>query len=67
MGWLFAIGFAALAFIALWRSGRCPRVALELAGAALLLAIAGYGWQGSPGMPGKPVKPGTQQVIPNRQ
>ncbi len=55
MGWIFALDFAALAYIALWRSGRVPRAALQIAGAALCLAIAGYAWQGSPGMPGKPV------------
>jgi cytochrome c-type biogenesis protein CcmH len=57
MGWAFVIGFAAVAWIAFWRSGRCPRAALEVIGAALLLAIAGYGWLGSPDMPGKPVVP----------
>lgn len=55
MGWLFVIGLAVLAWLTLWRSGRAPLAALEIIGAALLLAIAGYGWQGSPGMPGKPV------------
>lgn len=55
MGWVVALLMAALAWIGLWRSGRVPRVALEIVGAALLLALAGYGWQGSPGMPGKPV------------
>ena len=55
MGWLFAFGFAALSLCALWLSGRCSRLALEMAAAALLAGIAGYGWQGSPDMPGKPV------------
>ncbi len=55
MGWLFAMGFAALSFLALWLSGRCSRMALEIGAAALLVGIAGYGWQGSPDMPGHPV------------
>ena len=55
MGWLFAIGLAALAWTLLWRSGRVPRAALEIVAAALLLALAGYAWQGNPGMAGKPV------------
>jgi hypothetical protein len=55
MGWIIALLFSALTWIALWRSGRCPRAALEIIAAALLLALAGYGWQGSPGMAGKPV------------
>jgi cytochrome c-type biogenesis protein CcmH len=36
-------------------SGRLNGPALQIAGAALLLALAGYGWQGSPGMAGTPV------------
>jgi len=32
--------------------GRLPRGLWELAGAALLFGIAGYAWQGSPGLPG---------------
>lgn len=55
MGWIIALAFAVLAWIALWRSRRVPRTALEIIAAALLLALAGYGWQGSPGMAGKPV------------
>lgn len=55
MGWVFMIGSAAIAFAALWLSGRCSRPVLELAAAALLVAIAGYGWQGSPDMAGNPV------------
>ena len=55
MGWVFAIGFAALALSALHLSGRCSRLALELAAALLLAGLAGYGWQGSPDLPGHPV------------
>lgn len=55
MGWLFAIGLAAICLGALWRSGRCSRQALEIVGAALLLGLAGYAWQGSPDMVGAPV------------
>ena len=55
MGWLFAAIFAALALLALWLSKRASRLALELAGALLLVGLAGYAWQGSPTMPGNPV------------
>jgi len=55
MGWIFPLGFAGLIFLALWRSGRCSRQALELSGAILLVGVAGYAWQGSPDMPGQPV------------
>ncbi|MEQ1498844.1 MAG: hypothetical protein ABL914_09285 [Novosphingobium sp.] len=55
MGWLFVAIFAALTFAGLYFSKRCSRAALELAGAAILIALAGYGWLGSPDMPGNPV------------
>lgn len=55
MGWLFAILLATASLVALWKSGRCSRTALELAAAAILVGIAGYAWQGSPDMPGNPV------------
>jgi cytochrome c-type biogenesis protein CcmH len=55
MGYLFVFGFAALTLFALYRSGKCTRMALELSAAALLLGIAGYAWQGSPDMPGNPI------------
>ena len=56
MGWLLAIGLAGLTFLGLVLSRRCSRMALELAGAAVLIALAGYSWQGSPGMAGQPVE-----------
>ena len=54
-GWITATALGALSFLALVASGRCSRLALEIAAAALLVALAGYGWQGSPGMAGHPV------------
>lgn len=56
MGWVFVIGLAALSMLALYLSGRCSRMALEVAAAALLIGVAGYGWQGSPNMAGQPVQ-----------
>mgnify|MGYP001342111309 CR=1 FL=1 len=53
-GWIIAGLMAALALGALHRSGRCSRLALELAAALLLAGLAGYAWQGSPAMPGQP-------------
>lgn len=43
---------ALVAFGLLWRFGGLTRSALELAGAALLLGVAGYAWQGAPDKPG---------------
>lgn len=59
MGWIFAFVLAAATLAALWSTGRLSRSALELIGAALLIGLAGYGWQGSPSMPGHPVAPGS--------
>lgn len=55
MGWIIAAVLAALCFAGLYFARRCSRLALEIVGAALLLALAGYGWQGSPDLPGNPV------------
>ncbi|HEX8447028.1 MAG TPA: cytochrome C biogenesis protein [Sphingomonas sp.] len=53
-GWLILIGLAAIVGGVLWQFGRFARGTIELLGAALLLAIAGYAWQGSPGLAGRP-------------
>jgi cytochrome c-type biogenesis protein CcmH len=52
MGWLLILAFVVLAGLGLWRMGKLQRSALELSGAALLLAVAGYALQGSPSLPG---------------
>ena len=56
MGWGIALIFAALALGGLALSRRLTRTALMIACAALLIALAGYGWQGSPDMAGTPVE-----------
>lgn len=56
-GWLFAVALAGLTWLALLASGRCSRLALEIAAAALLVGLAGYAWQGSPGLAGQPALP----------
>jgi cytochrome c-type biogenesis protein CcmH len=55
MVWGMVLAFAVIAFGVLWRFGSMTRSALELTGAALLIGIAGYAWQGSPGEPGTSV------------
>jgi cytochrome c-type biogenesis protein CcmH len=57
MGWVLILLFAVIAFAALWRFGRMERNGLQLLGAALLLALAGYAWQGNPGLAGSPKHP----------
>lgn len=53
-GWLIALGLVVLAFLALLLIGRIPRAAREITAAALLLGLAGYAWQGNPGLAGAP-------------
>ncbi|WP_278374036.1 tetratricopeptide repeat protein [Sphingobium xenophagum] len=53
-GWFLAFGLAALAFVAMLLVGRIPRSAREITAAALLLGLAGYAWQGNPGLAGAP-------------
>lgn len=53
-GWFIAFGLAALAFVVLLLIGRIPRSTREISAAALLLGLAGYAWQGHPGLAGAP-------------
>lgn len=55
MGWLLIVCFCVITALGLWRFGNMPRSVLELSGAALFLALAGYAWQGNPGMAGHPI------------
>jgi cytochrome c-type biogenesis protein CcmH len=54
MGWMIAIALAFAAAGAIIGIGRLPRVTWELVGAALILGLAGYAWQGRPGLAGAP-------------
>jgi cytochrome c-type biogenesis protein CcmH len=60
--WLIALGLAALAFAVLLFVFKLPRPSWEAAGAALLLGIAGYAVQASPGLPGAPK---SAEIAPN--
>lgn len=53
-GWLIAAAFAFCLMAFLIAVGRIPRMSWELTAAAVLLGLAGYAWQGSPGLPGQP-------------
>lgn len=57
MGWLVMIVLALAAGAGLWRFAGRDSAALQLLGAALLLALAGYAWQGRPGLAGRPKPP----------
>src|SRR3546814_2205308 len=66
MGWVLIVLMAALVFVALWRFGRFDKAALQFLGAALLIALAGYAWQGRPGLEGKPVPPPVREKLQDR-
>jgi len=54
MIWAMAVLLAALTFAAIVWLMKAPRAGWEMIGAALLLGIAGYALQASPGLPGAP-------------
>ena len=56
-GWLFIIVMALALLAGLWRFARLDRNGLQFVASALLLALAGYAWQGSPGLAGSPHRP----------
>ena len=65
MGWAPLLVLAVAAFAAIWRFGRLDPAGLQLLAAALLLALAGYAWQGRPGLGGSPKAPPETQEVPD--
>ena len=57
MGWVAVLALVVLVGVGLWRFAGLSRAGLEYVGAALLLGVAGYAWQGTPNLPGRPTKP----------
>ena len=57
MGWVIMLGLAVATAAALWRFVGKDQAALQFLGAALLLALAGYAWQGRPQLEGRPKPP----------
>jgi cytochrome c-type biogenesis protein CcmH/NrfG len=62
MGWFAIIGFALLTGLGLGFFLRKDKGALQFLAAALLLALAGYSWQGRPGFAGSPRAAAARQV-----
>lgn len=56
MTWLWVALAAVLTLGGLFWPGRVPAAARPLAGAAIMLGLAGYALQGQPTLPGKPVE-----------
>ncbi|HYD38445.1 MAG TPA: tetratricopeptide repeat protein [Allosphingosinicella sp.] len=63
MVWLALLLLALAAFAAIWRFGRLDSAGVQLLAAALLLALAGYAWQGRPDLSGRPRPPSARQPI----
>jgi cytochrome c-type biogenesis protein CcmH/NrfG len=63
MGWLFVLVLALAVLVGLWRSAKLDRAGLQLVAAALLLAFAGYEWQGRPGLAGSPRRPAAHRAL----
>ena len=57
MSWVLAFLLAATCFVAIAFVLKAPRVGWEAIAAALLLGVAGYGLQASPGLPGASKQP----------
>ena len=55
MIWLWILLVALLVIGGIFWLGKLPAAARPLAGAAIMLGLAGYALQGSPSLPGKPV------------
>jgi cytochrome c-type biogenesis protein CcmH len=67
MGWLFVVVAATALLAALWRFARLDRAGLQFLGAALLLALAGYAWQGHPRLAGSPHRPPEHRGLPDSE
>lgn len=64
MGWIIAVGLAILSIALLMIVGRLSRQGWEITAAALLLGLAGYAWQGSPGLAGSPRRAADNAQVP---
>ncbi|MGB5485589.1 tetratricopeptide repeat protein [Parasphingorhabdus sp.] len=57
MGWIIVFLLVLICVAALIWLGKLSRSTYEITAAALLLGVAGYAWQGNPGMAGVSVEP----------
>ena len=65
IGWLFILVSALLVLGLLWRFAGLDRNGLQFLASALLLAMAGYAWQGSPGLAGSPKRVSAVESVPD--
>ena len=66
-GWLIVLVLALATGAGLWRFAARDTAALQFLGAALLLALAGYAWQGRPAAEGKPKPPPARAALPDSE
>lgn len=67
MGWVVILILALATAAGLWRFVRRDTAALQFLGAALLLALAGYAWQGRPDLEGRPKPPPARGSVPDSE
>ena len=65
MGWVLFLLMALAVLASLWRRSKLDAASLQFLGAALLLALAGYAWQGRPALEGRPKPPPERQRLPD--
>jgi cytochrome c-type biogenesis protein CcmH/NrfG len=65
MGWLAMVLIALATAAALYPFARRDKVAVQFLAAALLVALAGYSWQGRPNQPGSPKGKAEIQTVPD--
>jgi len=65
MGWIVMLILALLTMAGLWRYLARDMGALQFVCAAMLLALAGYAWQGRPGLAGAPKFAIERQALPD--
>ena len=60
MGWIILLLLVVICAAALIKLGKLSRATYEITAAALLIGVAGYAWQGHPGMAGVSIQPAEQ-------
>jgi cytochrome c-type biogenesis protein CcmH/NrfG len=63
-GWIAMLLLAGAVTLGLWRWVRRDMGAIQFLAAALLVALAGYAWQGRPGLAGAPKAQAEQAMLP---
>lgn len=64
MGFIALLILASAAFAAIWRFARPDGAGAQFLASALLVACAGYAWQGAPGTPGSPQASAERPPVP---